>query len=58
MSVGRQPALTDSALARVLRYCKLCHQETPHEIHLAAGLSVAVCVSCLARALNYELDRD
>jgi hypothetical protein len=58
MSVGLQPTQADAAWPRVLRYCKLCHQETPHEIHLAAGLSVTVCVPCLARALNYELDRD
>jgi hypothetical protein len=60
MNVGLQPAQTDAAWPRVLRYCTLCHQETPHEIHLAAGVGVivTVCLPCLARTLNYELDRD
>lgn len=46
--------VTDAAWPRVLRYRKLSHQETPHEIHLAAGLSVTVCASCLTRPLNHD----
>ena len=53
-----QLSLPDATRPRVLRYCKLCQQETSHEIQNAGGAGVSVCVSCLARALNFELDRD
>jgi hypothetical protein len=43
---------------RILRRCRRCERETPHEIHTADGLSVTLCVCCVERALLYELDRD
>jgi hypothetical protein len=45
-------------LPRVLRRCQHCKRETPHEIHAVSGDNVVVCILCIERALNYELDRD
>ena len=44
-----------ASLPRILRYCKRCQEETPHQID-NGGL--VVCLICVERALNYELDRD
>jgi hypothetical protein len=43
---------------KALRYCQACHQETPHQLRQGAGVVATICVLCLQRALNYELDRD
>ena len=45
-------------LPRTLRYCKSCQKHTPHELRTGAGVVAVICVPCLERALNYELDRD
>jgi len=45
-------------LPKTLRYCKTCRKETPHEIRGGVGLTAAICIECLRRALSYELDRD
>ena len=43
---------------KTLRHCPLCQKETPHEIREGKEMMVTVCVSCLERALSYELDRE
>jgi hypothetical protein len=58
MQTQIEDTLIDHSGPRLLRRCSLCQGETPHEIRSAAGLSVTVCLPCLERALNYELDRD
>ena len=54
MATLLQSASTDDRLPHVLRHCQRCSMSTPHEIH--AG--VVVCLLCIERARNYELDRD
>jgi hypothetical protein len=46
---------TPASLPRILRHCKQCHEVTPHAVHDG---SLIVCLLCVERALNYELDRD
>lgn len=43
---------------KILRQCRTCGKETPHQIRQGAGVNVTLCVPCLERALSYELDRD
>lgn len=50
-SLGETPA----SLPRILRHCKRCQEVTPHQIH-TDGL--VICLLCVERALNYELERD
>ena len=49
-----QSTPTDDRLPHVLRHCPRCCITTAHEIQ--AGL--IVCLLCIERARNYELDRD
>jgi len=58
MSTAAQRFAARTAVPRVLRYCRCCDRETPHEIRNADGMSIAVCVGCVERALMYELGRD
>jgi NMD protein affecting ribosome stability and mRNA decay len=58
MSTAPQPSQGATARPRVLRYCRHCERETPHEIHAADGMNIAVCVRCVERARFYELERD
>jgi hypothetical protein len=53
---GNDP--TPAPLPRILRFCKTCQKQTPHEIRTGAGVAAAICIACLQRALNYELSRD
>lgn len=46
---------TPASLPRILRHCKRCHEVTPHQIHNG---ELVVCLLCVERALNHELDRD
>lgn len=46
---------TPATLPKILRHCKRCQEVTPHEVHDG---SLVVCLSCVERALNYELERD
>lgn len=46
---------TPANLPRILRHCKRCQEVTPHEVHDGELL---LCLLCVERALNYELDRD
>jgi hypothetical protein len=50
--------LASRLIPKTLRHCPLCQKETPHEIREGSGMIVTVCVSCLERALSYELDRE
>jgi hypothetical protein len=45
-------------LPTTLRHCKTCARQTPHEIRTGSGVIATICVPCLQRALQYELDRD
>jgi hypothetical protein len=47
-----------TAFPRVLRYCRCCERETPHEIHTAHAMDITECICCMQRALMYELGRD
>jgi hypothetical protein len=43
---------------RTIRPCRTCGKPTPHEVRSGSGVIATVCVPCLQKALNYELDRD
>ncbi len=58
MSARPEPAASQEALPKTMKYCKTCQMETPHEIHRGTGATATICVPCLCRALRYELDRD
>jgi NMD protein affecting ribosome stability and mRNA decay len=59
MSTASQPGqAATTEYPRILRHCRRCERETPHEIRTADGMSITVCVRCVERALWYELDRD
>lgn len=47
-----------TAWPKTLRYCQACHRETPHQLRQGGAAVVTICIPCLERALNYELDRD
>jgi hypothetical protein len=49
---------TAPPLPKTLRFCKSCGKQTTHEVRSGAGVIATVCVPCLERALQYELDRD
>ena len=49
---------TNAAWPKTLRYCHSCDKETPHQLRQGAEVVVTICIPCLERALNYELDRD
>ena len=53
-----EPASFQERPPKIMKYCRTCGCETPHEIRRAAGVTVTICVACLARALAHELDRD
>ena len=58
MSVPIRSSETTTAWPKILRHCRACGKETPHQIRQGAGVVVTLCVPCLERALTYELDRD
>jgi NMD protein affecting ribosome stability and mRNA decay len=58
MTAWLEPASFRDSAPRILKFCKTCQKDTAHEIRVARGVTVAICVSCVARALSYELDRD
>jgi len=45
-------------LPRTQRLCKTCGKYTPHQVRSGAGVIATVCIPCLERALQHELDRD
>jgi len=48
----------DALLAKILRYCRFCAEETPHEVRNGLSGALLICVRCRERALLEELDRD
>lgn len=58
MGAAPQRIQGSTACPKILRRCRRCERETPHEVHSVDGMNVTVCVCCVERALLYELDRD
>jgi hypothetical protein len=58
MSAWAKLAPSEDGHPKTLRFCKTCRRETAHEIRMGQGLTATICISCLQRALSYELDRD
>ena len=54
----QEPQRVAPPLPRTRRVCKSCGKETPHQVRSGAGVIATVCIPCLERALQYELDRD
>ena len=48
----------EMAWPKTLRFCRICQKETAHQLREGSGVVVTLCVPCVERALNYELDRD
>jgi hypothetical protein len=53
-----EPASFHEALPKTIKYCKTCARETPHQIRGGRDLIAVICISCLERALKYQLERD
>jgi hypothetical protein len=49
---------TDAVLTKILRFCRFCARETPHEVRNDSHGTRVNCVPCRERALLEELDRD
>jgi hypothetical protein len=45
-------------LPTTLRFCKVCGEQTPHQVRTGAGVVATICIPCMERTLQYELDRD
>lgn len=58
MSAWPEPASFHDPQPVTMKYCKICHGETPHQIRTGHGVNAIICVPCLRRAMSYELDRD
>jgi hypothetical protein len=56
MSDSPDYTLATHACPKIVRYCKTCEKETPHEIRNGVRVAVTICIPCLERALNYEMD--
>ena len=56
MADGR--AAREGVLAKILRYCRYCGKETPHEVRGSSHGPRIMCLICRERALQEELDRD
>jgi hypothetical protein len=46
------------SFTRILRPCKYCGKETPHEVRTGPDGSSRVCIRCREQALTEELDQD
>jgi hypothetical protein len=53
-----EPASFHAALPKTIKYCKTCQSETPHQIRGGSSVVAVFCLSCLERALKYQLGRD
>jgi hypothetical protein len=53
-----EPASFHEALPKTIKYCKTCVRETAHQIRRGPDVVAVICVSCLERALKYQLERD
>lgn len=58
MSAWPEPASFQEQLPKLIKFCKICRAETPHQIRCGSGVAAVICVACLSRALSHELDRD
>jgi len=58
MSAWPEPASFQDDFPKTIKYCKICQRETPHTIRTASGVTATICVACLRRALDYDLERD
>lgn len=58
MSTWHQPDSPRNELPKMIKYCKTCQRDTPHQIRAAQGAVVVICIPCLNRALTYDLNRD
>jgi len=58
MSAWPEPGSFQENLPKAMKFCKTCQKETPHEIRGGSGVTASICISCLRRALSYEMDRD
>ena len=58
MSAWPEPASFHDGPVKTLKYCKTCQQQTPHEVRRGQGVTAALCIDCLRRALSFESDRD
>jgi hypothetical protein len=58
MSAAAEPLPVDDGLPRIMKYCKRCQMETPHQIRRGEGVSAVICMPCWFRAMAYELERD
>ncbi|MGA2144173.1 MAG: hypothetical protein ABSH49_04340 [Bryobacteraceae bacterium] len=58
MSARTEPASSQEALPKIMKFCKACQMETAHQIRRGVGATATICIPCLYRALRYELDRD
>jgi hypothetical protein len=58
MRAVTRPAGVESGQPRTMKFCKVCHRETPHQIGRGEGVSAVICVPCWLRAVAYELERD
>lgn len=53
-----EPASFHEALPKTIKHCKTCQSETPHQIRVGRDVAAVFCISCLERALRYQLGRD
>lgn len=58
MSAWPEPASYNEPLPKLMKFCKTCRMETPHQIRSGQGVLATICVPCINRSLTYELDRD
>ena len=57
-TTGARQAREAGVLAKFLRFCRFCVEETPHEVRNGLSGPRLICVRCRERALLEELDRD
>ena len=50
-TIGTVKAILGPTNTRVIKFCKTCHQETPHQIRRCGEAAVRICACCLARTL-------
>ena len=53
-----KPAYYQSACPTMMKFCKTCQKQTPHQIRGGPRAEAVICIACLNRALAYELERD
>lgn len=58
MSAWPEPASFADDFPRTTKYCKICQKDTPHEIRAGSGVIATICIPCLRRTLDYDLERD